>query len=290
MPAIRNRPEVSKYEMRAFATSTARPHAAPRRTPLMTALAFLACLLTACLLLAAPAAHAAPAPPASLGAAGQPFFAASAEGDDLAADLQAAAPNLAPTVLNRALASARCALASGVAVDRPLLSVIDYSLPSTEERMWVFDLEERSLLYREIVSHGVGSGDNYARVFSNTPESRQTSLGLFLTAETYYGKNGYSMRLDGLEKDINHLARPRTIVVHGAPYVSRDFVRRVGRLGRSWGCPALRQKVARELIDTVKDGTLLFADHPEGDWLDASPYLTTCAPDVAATPATTAAR
>jgi len=283
--------------MSAPRPSIVRRPAALRRT-VPTLVAVLA--LLAALLATAPGAVATPEPSASLAtaspdAAGQPSSAATADpgtdadGDDLAVDLQAEAPDLAPAVLTRALTSARCALASGVEVDRPLLSVIDYSLPSTEPRMWVFDLEERSLLYREIVAHGVGSGNNYARVFSNTPDSRQTSLGLFLTAETYYGKNGYSMRLDGLEKDINHLARPRTIVVHGAPYVSEDFARRVGRLGRSWGCPALRDGVARELIDTVKDGTLLFADHPGGDWLDASPYLTTCAPDVASTPATTAA-
>lgn len=273
--------------MSVFPSFTARLSAGLRRTALSRVPAHA---LLACLLLTAPGVAAGPEPPASLGEAGQPFFVADADGDDLAEALQAAAPALAPKVLHRALASARCALADGVAVDRPLLSVIDYSLPSTEPRMWVFDLEARRLLHREIVAHGVGSGDDYARVFSNTPDSRQTSLGLFLTAETYYGKNGYSMRLDGLEKDINHLARPRTIVVHGAPYVSEDFARRVGRLGRSWGCPALRPEVARELIDTVKDGTLLFADHPNGDWLDASPYLTACASDAGSTPATTTAR
>lgn len=215
-----------------------------------------------------------PATPADAAPVAQrAFFAKSTSGDDLAVALQVEAEDLSPIVLARALASARCALAGGVKVDRPLLSVIDYSLPSTTPRMWVFDLNARKLLYREIVAHGVGSGDNYARVFSNTTDSRQTSLGLFRTAETYYGKNGYSMRLDGLEKDINHLARPRTIVVHGAPYVSAEFARRVGRLGRSWGCPALRDAVAQKLIDTVKDGTLLFADHPGGDWLKESAYL-----------------
>jgi hypothetical protein len=196
----------------------------------------------------------------------------------LVAALHRSAPKLSAAVLERAVDAAACAVSQGVTLERPLLSVIDYSLPSTKPRLWVFDLARRQLLYREIVAHGVGSGDNYARTFSNTPESRQSSLGLFRTADTYYGKNGYSLRLDGLEPGINDLAYERTIVVHGADYVSTEFAARHGRLGRSWGCPALRREVARSVIDTVKEGTLLFIDHPQGGWLDGSTYLNACTP------------
>jgi len=197
---------------------------------------------------------------------------------ELVAALHRSAPKLSPAVLERAVDAAACAVSQGVTLERPLLSVIDYSLPSTKPRLWVFDLARRQLLYREIVAHGVGSGDNYARTFSNTPESRQSSLGLFRTADTYYGKNGYSLRLEGLEPGINDLAYERTIVIHGADYVSTEFAARHGRLGRSWGCPALRREVARSVIDTVKEGTLLFIDHPQGGWLDGSTYLRACTP------------
>jgi hypothetical protein len=256
--------------------------AALRRAPL------LAVLVLCLALTGAPPATAAPEPAPKAGArkaaavqaaaapAALPAVAAYFAGSspaELTAALQAAAPDLSPVVLERAVAAAACAVAGGVEVTRPLLTVIDYSLPSTKPRLWVFDLARRELLHRELVAHGMGSGDNYARAFSNVEGSKQTSLGLFLTADTYYGKNGYSMRLHGLEKGINHLALPRTIVMHGAPYVSQDFARRVGRLGRSWGCPALREEIARQVIDEVKEGTLLFADHPQGGWLDGSSYL-----------------
>ena len=230
----------------------------------------------------------APAPAAQLAPALAAYYGGNAEGDLLAA-LEAAAPDLSPTVLARAVGAAGCAVAQGVEVERPLLTVIDYSLPSTKPRLWVFDLARRELLHRELVAHGKGSGDNYARAFSNVEGSLQSSLGLFRTAGSYYGKNGYSMRLEGLEEGINHLALPRTIVVHGAPYVSEEFAARWGRLGRSWGCPALRQEVAREVIDAVKEGSLLFIDHPRDGGLDGSAYLGgSCAG--AAAPVKTAAR
>jgi hypothetical protein len=230
----------------------------------------------------------APAPAAQLAPALASYYGGSSEAD-LLATLQTAAPDLSPTVLARAVGAAGCAVAQGVEVERPLLTVIDYSLPSTEPRLWVFDLARRELLHRELVAHGKGSGDNYARAFSNVEGSLQSSLGLFRTAGSYYGKNGYSMRLEGLEEGINHLALPRTIVVHGAPYVSEELAARWGRLGRSWGCPALRQEVAREVIDAVKDGSLLFIDHPRDGGLDGSAYLGgSCAS--AAAPVKTAAR
>ena len=156
------------------------------------------------------------------------------------------------------------------------LTVIDYSKPSTEKRLWVFDMQSHELLYEELVAHGQGSGDNLANVFSNEPETHASSLGLFATEDTYVGKNGYSLRLRGLDEGFNHRARERAIVMHGAPYVSDDFVKAHGRLGRSWGCPALREGVAREVIDRVKGNGLLFAYYPNQDWLESSRYLGEC--------------
>lgn len=175
------------------------------------------------------------------------------------------------------LAAARCAEQAGVVNNPGTLTVIDYSKPSTAKRMWVFDLRNSTLLYEELVSHGQGSGDNMATRFSNRDGSHQTSLGLFVTAEPYTGKNGYSLRLDGLERGVNDRARERAIVIHGAPYVSDDQARTMGRLGRSWGCPAVREAVARGIIDRVKGGGLVFAYAEHDEWLRSSPFLGDCA-------------
>src|SRR5688572_12462062 len=180
-------------------------------------------------------------------------------------------------VLELALGAASCAVKSG-AVERPrTLTVIDYSKPSSQKRLWVYDLATHELLYEELVAHGQGSGANVATEFSNTPDSHQTSLGLFVTEETYVGRNGYSLRLDGLDKGMNDRARQRAIVMHGAPYVNPAFVKSNGRLGRSHGCPAVSDVVARELIDRVKGGGLVFAYYPDAEWLKTSRYLGGCA-------------
>lgn len=218
-----------------------------------------------------------------------PAPAAVAE-DDLLQALQRQAPTLEPEVLARAVDALRCALAAGEVKRDDTLTVIDYSLPSTAKRLWVFDVERRELLFNELVAHGKNTGGNLATRFSNTQGSRQTSLGLFRTAGTYFGKNGYSLRLDGLEPGVNDRALPRTIVVHGAWYVSRDFAARHGRIGRSWGCPAVRKKVARPLIDAIKGGTLVFSYYPDPRWLRRSRFLAACGADDGAPAALLAAR
>ncbi len=187
------------------------------------------------------------------------------------------APASLDPVLDLAAGAARCAIRAGD-VDTPAtLTVIDYSRPSTERRLWVFDWTSHDLLYEELVAHGQGSGANLATSFSNDAESHQSSLGLFVTGEAYVGRNGYSLRLDGLDAGFNDHARERALVIHGAPYVSEAFARAQGRLGRSWGCPALDTLVARNVIDHVKGGSLVFAYYPDPAWLHASKYLGTCA-------------
>lgn len=190
----------------------------------------------------------------------------------LLAALHAAAPAIDAGVLALALEARACAVRGGTATG-PNLAVIDYSLPSTQKRMWVFDVERQRLLYAEHVAHGRGSGENHARAFSNRDGSHQTSLGLFSTAETYVGGNGYSLRMDGLEPGVNDNARDRLIVIHGANYVNPQQALAQGRLGRSFGCPALRPQVAREVIDTLKGQQLLFAFYPDADWLTGSRYF-----------------
>lgn len=170
--------------------------------------------------------------------------------------------DLNPRVLSTALDAARAAVERGDAINPATLTVIDFTRPSTQKRMWVFDLRSRRLLFDELVSHGRGSGQTMATSFSNRPESRKSSLGLFRTGDAYFGHNGYSLRLDGLEPGVNDRARERAIVIHGAPYVNAATARANGYLGRSLGCPAVRPEIARPLIDAVKGGGLLYAYSP----------------------------
>ena len=180
-------------------------------------------------------------------------------------------------VFGLALGAAGCAVRSGAVADPATLTVIDYSRPSTEPRLWVYDLRSHELLYQELVAHGQGSGENLPTQFSNEPETHRSSLGLFVTEDPYIGKNGYSLRLNGLDAGFNDRALERAIVIHGAPYVSAEFARAQGRLGRSWGCPALREGIARQVIDRVKGGSLVFAYYPDPKWLATSKYLGDCA-------------
>ncbi|GAL34723.1 hypothetical protein JCM19240_4273 [Vibrio maritimus] len=142
---------------------------------------------------------------------------------------------------------------------KSLLTIIDYSKPSTEKRFFVIDMDKKSLVFNTYVSHGVNSGEKTATKFSNIINSRKTSLGTFLTDSTYYGSNGYSLRLDGLTKGVNDNARERYIVVHGADYANESFLKQNGYLGRSWGCPALPEHLSRQIIDTIKGGSVIYA-------------------------------
>ncbi|NIC06133.1 murein L,D-transpeptidase catalytic domain family protein [Billgrantia bachuensis] len=178
------------------------------------------------------------------------------------------APDADPQVLELAASALACA-----EPDAERLAVIDFSRPSTEPRLWVFDLAKERLMFEELVSHGRGSGDAEATLFSNTPESHQSSLGLFRTMNSYYGSNGYSLRLEGLEDGVNDLAYQRAIVIHGADYVSESFIQKTGRLGRSHGCPAVRQEVTYPLIDSIKEDHYLFAYYPDPEWLENSAFL-----------------
>ena len=159
-------------------------------------------------------------------------------------------------------------------LSRPeILTVIDYSRPSTEERFWVFDLARRALLFEERVAHGKNSGDEYATRFSNVESSLQTSLGLFVTQDIYIGKHGESLRMNGLEPGVNDAARARAIVIHGADYVSDAAVSTLGYLGRSWGCPALAPQVASRVIQRIQGGSAIFAYYPDANWLTGSRFV-----------------
>ena len=209
------------------------------------------------------------AQPAGAGTVGDQLVAAAPRLTDR---LAGAAPSIEPQVLAIALKAYEHALLLGQTASS-ILTLIDYSLPSTEKRLWVLDVNRGTLLFNELVAHGKRTGDNLARRFSNRPGSHQSSLGAFVTGETYTGKHGLSLRLKGLEAGINDRAEERAIVVHAASYVSEGTARALGRLGRSQGCPAVRPEIAPDIIATIKDGTFLFAYHPDAGLQRTSAYL-----------------
>jgi len=157
--------------------------------------------------------------------------------------------------------------------NKKIITIIDFTRPSTQERFYVIDLANKKILYKTLVAHGKNSGENEAESFSNDSKSLKSCLGFFMTAETYNGKHGYSLSLDGLEPGINDNARTRSIVIHGAEYVSSDFAKNYGRLGRSWGCPALPAGLSKEIIDKISDGSCLFIYGNDPDYLKVSKII-----------------
>ncbi|WP_374166838.1 murein L,D-transpeptidase catalytic domain family protein [Arcticibacter sp. MXS-1] len=159
-----------------------------------------------------------------------------------------------------------------VSTDKQVISIVDFTQPSTKKRLWIVDLLNKKLLFNTLVAHGQGSGDNYATSFSNTSESHQSSLGFYITSNTYQGKHGLSLKLNGMDKGYNTNALSRAVVVHGAEYVSQDFVNQHGRLGRSYGCPAVPVELTPAIINTIKGRTALFINGPSATKY-ASSYL-----------------
>jgi hypothetical protein len=186
-------------------------------------------------------------------------FQAGADDVALIAEL---APNIRPSVIEEAVSAMQCAQSRGVGVDARRLAIIDYTIPSSEKRMWVVDLEAQRLLFEEYVAHGQKSGPDIPTAFSDRNGSHQTSLGLFFTDATYQGGNGYSLKMHGLSKGFNESAMRRKIVMHGAAYVNPRAAVSMGRLGRSWGCPAVRVEVAKPMIDALKEGNFIYSHGP----------------------------
>ena len=164
-------------------------------------------------------------------------------------------------------------LKDSIPLDENIISVVDFSQPSTNKRFYLIDMGTRKVIHQDYVAHGKNTGALMAKKFSNIPHSNQSSLGFFKAAETYHGKHGLSLRLDGLEKGINDKARQRAIVIHSAWYAEESFIHKYGRLGRSFGCPALPAGNYKDIIQLIKDGTLLFIYSPESDYLKDSSIL-----------------
>jgi len=161
----------------------------------------------------------------------------------------------------------------GKIINEKVISIVDFTRPSSEKRLFVIDLQSCRILFNTYVAHGQGSGREFANRFSNIPESYQSSLGFYLTSDTYTGKNGYSMHLFGMEKGINDKADERAIVMHGAPYVSEDYIRSRGYIGRSWGCPAVPEKLTKPIIEEIKNGSCLFIYSKDKNYLRNSKIL-----------------
>jgi hypothetical protein len=157
--------------------------------------------------------------------------------------------------------------------DRNLVSFIDFTKPSTEKRFYTVDLDNRSVKFHSLVSHGKNSGENIAKNFSNRANSNQSSLGFYITGETYVGSKGFSLRLDGVDGEYNSMVRNRAVVMHDAEYVSDEWIKKYGRLGRSQGCPALPKAIAKKVINTIKEKTVIFAYYNDTEYLSKSAHL-----------------
>ncbi len=166
----------------------------------------------------------------------------------------------------------------GTLGNEQIISIVDFSKPSSEKRLFIIDLKNYKVLFNTYVAHGMQSGKEFANQFSNRPESNKSSLGFYETMETYVGGNGYSLRLQGIEQGINDNANRRAIVMHGAGYVDENLIHSQGYIGRSWGCPAVPPRLSKPIIDIIKNGTCLFIYSPEINYLSHSKILNAAYP------------
>jgi hypothetical protein len=163
--------------------------------------------------------------------------------------------------------------AGKLSIDHEMLTVCDFTLSSTQNRMWIINLATKNIVYNTYVAHGNGSGEEFATNFSNTNDSHQSSLGFYITSETYMGEHGLSLRLQGVDNGFNDAAYDRGIVVHGADYVCKKFARTNNYIGRSWGCPAVPVKLSTPIINTIKNGTCLFIYYPDARYIKTAYWL-----------------
>jgi hypothetical protein len=182
-------------------------------------------------------------------------------------------PELPLNVFKPAITVYEELIEKGLIKNRKVITLIDFSQPSSKERLFVVDLVSKKIVFKSLVAHGKNSGEYYATSFSNDIQSHQSSPGFYLTGNTYQGRHGYSLTLKGLEKGINDNAWKRSVVIHGAAYVSQAYIERYGRLGRSFGCPALPLENASEIIDTIQNGSLLFIYTKEENYLKNSRFF-----------------
>jgi hypothetical protein len=182
-------------------------------------------------------------------------------------------PVLNPDAFYTALLGYRSLCSKGLVRKDSLITIIDYSLPSSEDRFFVIDLHHNSIIFKTLVAHGRNSGELYASRFSNKVHSHQSALGFYITGNPYEGRQGYSMMLSGVDTGYNDQARTRSIVIHGASYATYQYLKQYGRLGRSFGCPALPPHLNADIINCIKEGSVLFSYYPDEVYLSNSPVL-----------------
>lgn len=180
---------------------------------------------------------------------------------------------LAKEVFNLALKGYNNLVQKRLVRNKNIITVIDFSKRSNEKRLYVIDLKRKKLLFQTLVAHGRNSGLEYANNFSNEKDSHKSSLGFYITLRTYVGEHGYALKIKGCEKGFNDKAYDRAIVIHGSEYVTDQFLKSNGFLGRSFGCPALPEKINKKVIDVIKNGSCIFLYHPTKKYLLTSPVL-----------------
>lgn len=176
-------------------------------------------------------------------------------------------------VFKKAFKGYKALIQKGLLRNDSILTIIDFTLPSSEKRLWILDLKNHKVLTYTYVAHGKNTGAHFANTFSNKSGSLCSSLGFYVTGDTYFGKNGLSLFLDGMEKGINDKARERYVVMHGANYVSEKFIEQNGMLGRSFGCPAVSQEETEYIIETIKQKSCLFIHHHKKEYYQKSSFL-----------------
>jgi hypothetical protein len=198
---------------------------------------------------------------------------AEAEAEALYTELNLQAVGMKQTVFSTALQGFKKLVSKGAVPNDRLITIADFSQPSNQKRLYIVDLKSKKILFNTLVAHGKNTGALMAKNFSNSASSLQSSPGFYVTEDTYTGHNGYSLRINGLEKNINDNALARAVVMHGAPYVDQSFANAMGYLGRSWGCPAVPVAQHKAIINTIKGGTCLFIYTTENNYLGRSTVL-----------------
>lgn len=192
--------------------------------------------------------------------------------NDIVALLQNQANTLNQEVIEKVITTLSCAHEYKIEHNH-ILTIIDYSLPSNQKRLWVFDLKEKRLLFHTYVSHGIKSGTLLTDYFSNKYDSKASSIGVYKTDKSYYGREGLSLRLNGLDVSFNDNATNRSVVMHGGWYVNEQFIKKYGRPGRSWGCPAVPPELSKSIINTIKDNSFFVIYYPSDQWFSKSKFL-----------------
>lgn len=192
--------------------------------------------------------------------------------DEIQVMLEKESANLRAPVINKVLTALKCSSAHSLPYGN-ILTIIDYSMPSNQKRLWVFDMQAQTLLFNTFVAHGIKSGTLLTDNFSNKYDSKASSFGVYKTEKSYYGREGLSLRLGGLDRSFNDNAANRAIVMHGGWYVEEPFIKKYGRPGRSWGCPALPMETYQPIINTIKDDSLMVVYYPDDNWFHKSKFL-----------------